>query len=103
MHAIDLTDERRVNAVAEHRAHAFGAIARCLRSDDEQLRFLRPQPRLAVLRADREPRPVGSVRAAAMPQRTVEHDRRARGHRRAHALVLLALVGMLVPPAMAAD
>src|SRR5256885_10709601 len=82
MHAVDLADERRVDAVAEHRAHAIGARARGLGRDDQELRLLRAQPRLAVLRARREAAARRAVRATAMPERGIEHDRRAGRHRR---------------------
>ena len=100
VHPVDLTEKRRVNAVAEHRPRAITVAPSDVGRRDEELRLLGSEPRLAVLGADAEARPAARVRAPAVPRRAVEDERGAGRHHRRHDLVRV-LVGVLAPPKVA--
>ena len=100
MHAIDVTHERRVDAVAEQRPDAVGEAPRRRANGQDHLLLL-AGPRLAVLRRDRQSRAIRAVGAASVPQRPRKHDDGTGRHLNADD-PLVVLRRCLTAPAMAA-
>src|SRR5215472_13126621 len=72
--------ERRVDVVAEEFLEPFGQLSGCLSGHGQAVVLLLSQPACAVFQDHAEPRPIGLVRAATMPETAqVEHGR-ARRH-----------------------
>src|ERR1700722_17137824 len=68
MQAVDRTDERWVDAVAEHATNVVGDRSGDLPRHRQGEGLHRSQPRLAVLRSDGKPVAGGGVGSSAMPK-----------------------------------
>src|SRR3954447_5222519 len=87
MPAVDVADERRMNAVAQQLLQPRVERAHDVARHGKDVVLLLTQPARGVLQQHAQPRPLGVVGTAAMPERAEDEQDRAGGHRHRHRLV----------------
>ena len=98
VHPVDVADEGRLeDVVAEQLLDALRVAASSLGRDGQRHVLDLTDPRFAVLRCDREPRPRAAVRAAAMHEGAGEEHRRAGLHQHLDGARVVGR-GLLVGP-----